>query len=230
MWYDLIVFLILALAVYRGAVKGVVWQFAAIGGILLCFSFAEPLSLLLTPYISLTPPFDRWVAMLILYLMFSFVSFFGAFKLKSWIEKKRFEEYDRHLGALFGFAKGALFCFVMTFFVATLSANEIRASVLSSFSGRVAARVMNGLVPVLPDGVAEMISPYLAPLQSRSGEGSSEPGEASQIPPIGVTPPNLPIEIPIELGPESIKGLLSDPSEPEEDKPRRADRVAVPPL
>ena len=227
MWYDLIVFLILAYSAYKGALKGVVWQFAAIGGIILCFAFSEPLSLLVTPYISLEPPLDRWVAMLLFYLVFSFLSFFIARQLKSWIERKRFDEYDRHLGALFGFAKGTIFCLVLTFFLGPMTYGSMRTSVLSSFSGRVAVQVMHTLAPLLPDGLTDVIAPYLGPIQQG---GSQQFGDASDSNSTGPATPNsddenapfriefptdLPMEIPIELGPESLKDLLPSSDETE---------------
>ena len=39
MWYDLLTLVILMYAMFRGAMKGVVWQLATIAALLMCFLF-----------------------------------------------------------------------------------------------------------------------------------------------------------------------------------------------
>ena len=75
MWYDLLTLVILMYAMFRGAMKGVVWQLATIAALLMCFFFSGTLSAALAPFIRVEPPLNQWIAMLILYLGFSFVSF-----------------------------------------------------------------------------------------------------------------------------------------------------------
>ena len=50
------------------------------------------------------------------------------------IDRVRLKEFDRQIGALFGAAKGVLFCVVITFFAVTLS-EKGRETVLHSRSG-----------------------------------------------------------------------------------------------
>ena len=160
MWYDYLVLAILAYTTIRGAMKGIVWQLAAIGALIACFAFAEPLSLSVAPYISVDPPLNRWIAMLAIYLVFGFVTFAIARRLRSLIEKFRFVEYDRHMGAIFGFVKGVVICLVLTFFVVTLSAS-MRKDVLGSYSGHVAALIMDRLHPVMPKELHDVLEPYI---------------------------------------------------------------------
>src|SRR5262245_38343757 len=105
MWYDALMLAILLFTTIRGAAKGMAWQLAAIAALVLCFLFATPLSLVVAPSINLAPPLNRWVAMLAIYLAFSFGCFSIARLLRGWLEELRFTEYDRHLGALFGLLK-----------------------------------------------------------------------------------------------------------------------------
>jgi len=94
------------------------------------------------------------------YVVLSFISFAAARVLRGWIEQAKFVEYDRHLGTIFGFLKGAVFSLVLTFFVVTLSSG-MRKTVLESRSGRVAAIVMNRLHPVMPEELHAVLEPYI---------------------------------------------------------------------
>ncbi len=160
MWYDILILAILAYSTLRGAKTGIVWQLAVIGALVLCFAFAEPLSVVLAPVIPVTPPLNRWLAMLCIYFAFAFVSFAVAGKLRSWIEALKFVEYDRHVGAIFGFIKGVVFCLVLTFFVVTLS-EKLRFEVLNSHSGHAAAVIMDRLHPIMPAELHDVLEPYI---------------------------------------------------------------------
>jgi len=160
MWYDWVMVAVLVFGTIRGAAKGLVWQVAAIAAILLCFAFAESLSLSIAPLLPVEAPLNRWVAMFLLYVGFSFLTFAAARQLSGWIEKMKLQEYDRHLGAIFGFVKGLTFCLVITFFVVTLSEN-MRGAVFESQSGKAAAIIMDRLHPVMPNELHDVIGPYI---------------------------------------------------------------------
>ena len=160
MWYDAIVIGILAYTTIRGAMKGVIWQIAAIAGVVLCLVFAESISAAAGPYVRLEPPLNNWVVMLGAYLVFSFISFALAKLLTEWLDKIKFGEFNRHLGALFGFVKGAVICLVLTFFIVTVS-DSAREMLRNSRSGRVAAIVMDRLHPVMPERLHEALNKYI---------------------------------------------------------------------
>ena len=184
MWYDLAVAAILLFCLIRGMSKGFVWQLAAIGSVVLCFVFAETVSLTVAPYLNIDPPLNRWVSMLLLYVGCSFVCFAVARGLKNTLEKRQFDDYDRHLGGLFGLLKGAGLAVVVTFFAVTLS-EKLRPTVLTSYSGYAAAVVMNALSPVFPEGLGRYIKPYLDnydgldedPFGVRLADGVVDPGD-----------------------------------------------------
>lgn len=160
MWYDAVIAGVLVFAMIRGAMKGIVWQLAVIAAIVLCFFFAGSLSQTLAPYIGLEPPLNRWVAMFLLYVGFSFVSFAGARIIREGIEKAKFEAFDRHLGAVFGLVKGGVFALVITFFAATMSESQ-RSTIFNSYSGQAAAVIMDRLHPVMPAELHEVLEPYI---------------------------------------------------------------------
>lgn len=195
MWFDLLIAGILLYAIWKGASNGVVWQLAAIAALVLCFAFAESLSLQLAPMINVKPPLNRWIAMLVIYIVFSFISFTVARSLKSTLDSLKFNEFDRHLGALLGLAKGIIFSLFLTFFVITIS-ESARATVLTSHSGHAAAVILNELAPVMPKGFHDVLDSYLAELNHPNvpihdhdhddelfGDDHNQPGDDNPFPP-----------------------------------------------
>jgi len=163
LWYDIVTLAILLLATIRGAAKGFIWQVAGIAAIVLCFMFAESFSQPVAPILNdlgVEAPMDRWGAMFLIYVGLSLIVFFIARMLKDIIEKIRLVEYDRHLGALFGLLKGAVFCLVLTFFFVTLSPSA-RKSIRGSYSGNAAAIVMDRMHGFLPEEIHEALEPYI---------------------------------------------------------------------
>ena len=160
MWFDVLTVVILAFTTYRGATKGFVWQLAAIGALLLCFLFATPMSLAIAPAISVEPPLNRWIAMILVYAVCSFAAFAAARLLRDALEKAKFVEFDKHLGAVFGFLKGVTICLVVTFFTVTLS-ESARGHILESRAGYAAAIIMDRLHPVMPAELHDVLEPYI---------------------------------------------------------------------
>ncbi len=159
--YDIVMIVILLLAIWRGGVRGIVWQVAGIASIICCFLFAGRLTPEVAPLLpGLEPPMDRWAAMLILYLGFSLIIFGAARVIRGWMEENKVEALDRHLGALFGLVKGVAFCLVVTFFLVTAS-DRMREQVMESKSGYAAAIVMDRLHPYMPDAVHDLLEPYI---------------------------------------------------------------------
>jgi uncharacterized membrane protein required for colicin V production len=165
MWYDLLTLVILMYAMFRGAMKGVVWQLATIAALLMCFFFSGSLSAALAPFIRVEPPLNQWIAMLILYLGFSFVSFGVARVAHEMIEAMKIEALDRHLGAILGLVKGGMFSLFLTFFLVTLS-HAARESIINSESGYVAAVVIDRLDPVIPGDLHALLEPYIRRLDA----------------------------------------------------------------
>jgi uncharacterized membrane protein required for colicin V production len=165
MWYDLLTLVILMYAMFRGAMKGIVWQLATIAALLMCFFFSGSLSAMVAPFIRVEPPLNQWIAMFILYLGFSFVSFGVARVLHEMIESMRVEALDRHLGAALGLVKGGMFSLFLTFFLVTLS-HSARETIINSESGYVAAVVIDRLDPVIPGDLHALLEPYIRRLDA----------------------------------------------------------------
>lgn len=160
MWYDIVCLVILALSVWRGFVKGFVWQLATIAGLVICFIFAETVSLAIAPMTGLQPPLSRWVSILGLYIVGSFIAFAIARTIKSGLEKAKFEDYDRHLGSIFGAIKGAIICLVISFFMFTIT-ESTRETVMHSNAGYASAVLFEQIYPVLPGELEALLKPYM---------------------------------------------------------------------
>lgn len=165
MGFDIFILVLLLFTTIRGAAKGVAWQLAGIGALVLCFMFATPLSLTLAPMIKVAPPLNRWIAMLGIYLVFSFGTFAIARGFREALEKAKFVEFDRHMGALFGLFKGAILALVITFFAVAMS-EQTRAYILKTYTGYAAAHIMNALDPVMPKELHAILEPYMHELDA----------------------------------------------------------------
>ena len=188
MLYDLITLLVLGYTTIRGAAKGMAWQLAGIAAVVLCFLFATPISLNIAPSIKLESPLNRWVAMLAIYVVFSFATFGLARMFKGWLEKEKFEDYDRHLGALFGLFKGMALSIVATFFIVAI-AHPTRDYILHTYSGFAAAHIMDQIDPVMPGELQAIIAPYVHELdgpgmqmQADLGQPAGDYGEPAKDP------------------------------------------------
>ncbi|MEW4487105.1 CvpA family protein [Thalassoglobus sp. JC818] len=163
MWYDLVVLAILIFFTIRGAAKGMVWQLAGIAGILLCFIFADGISAAAGPYVHLDPPLNNWVILFGAYIVFTFIAYLLAGRIADFLEKVKLREFDRHLGALFGFIKGVVLCLILTFMVVTVS-EDARGALLKSRSGYAAAKIVDTLhpyLPILPENLRLALEDYI---------------------------------------------------------------------
>ncbi|MFM8893392.1 MAG: CvpA family protein, partial [Planctomycetia bacterium] len=119
--YDLVMLGILAVAALLGYFKGIVWQIAWIAGIVVsafvALRFAQPLA----PWFGQQAPWNRYLAMLALYAGTSLAVWLVFRLVSGFINAIHLSAFDHQLGLLFGLAKGALLCVVITFFAVTLA-------------------------------------------------------------------------------------------------------------
>ncbi|MCP4175439.1 MAG: CvpA family protein [Fuerstiella sp.] len=176
-WYDFVVLAILFYTAWQGAQRGLLTQLAWIAALVLCFKFADKLAPSIEPMIDVEQPLRHWISMFILYLGFSLGSFMLARILNSWLEKANFKDFDRHLGGVFGFVKGAVICLVGTFFSVTLS-DSLKSTVLASRSGEAACYILDHIEPLTPEYFHEYLEKYkseLKPLHENLGHETSLP-------------------------------------------------------
>lgn len=172
--YDILMLVVIAGATLFGAVKGFAWQLASIASIVVsyfvAYHFREPLS----QSIQADPPWNRFLAMLILYVGTSLVIWVAFRMISQTIDRLRLKEFDRQVGAIFGLAKGALYCTLITLFAVTLLGDQAREAVVASKSGRYIAQVLDRSESIIPAEIHEVVGPYLEKLDERLKGGESQ--------------------------------------------------------
>lgn len=164
--YDIAMIVVLIGATLFGAWKGMAWQLASLASLVVSYFVALRFSDQLAPFISAQVPWNRFLAMLVLYLSTSAAIWIGFRLISGIIDRIRLREFDRQLGGLFGAAKGVLLCVAITFFAVTLS-EQARVQVLQSRSGYYISRLIHEATPIMPEEVHQVLGPYLDQLQNR---------------------------------------------------------------
>ncbi len=172
--YDIFMLCVLVGATLFGAIKGFAWQLAAIASIFVsywvAYTFREPFS----ESIRAEPPWNRFLAMLILYVGTSLVIWVAFRMVSQTIDRLKLREFDRQVGAVFGLAKGALYCVLITLFAITLLGDRSREAIVASQSGRYISRVLDRSESVIPPEIQGVVQPYLDKFDRRMQEGGLE--------------------------------------------------------
>jgi membrane protein required for colicin V production len=179
--YDIVMLVILAGAVLLGVWKGMIWQIASLASLIVSSWVALHFSASVAPFFSATEPWNRFLAMLVLYVMTS-LAVWLLFRLVSGIiDRVKLKEFDRQMGAMFGLAKGVLLCIVVTFFAVTLS-ESARQSVLQSYSGGAIARLTRNAKGILPEDVRSVVGKYIDELDRKLDPNTppSQPAEKTR--------------------------------------------------
>ena len=165
--YDLIMLIVLAMATIFGAIKGFAWQVASLASVIVSYIVAYRYRMDVAEMIQAQPPWNQFLAMLILYVGTSFV-IWVAFRLFSgMIDRVRLKEFDRHLGAAFGLAKGMIYCLLITMFAMSLLGKTQQAAICQSRSGYYIAVALDRGVGILPKEIHDVVGPYLARLDDK---------------------------------------------------------------
>ncbi len=164
--YDLLMLVILVLSTVFGAWKGMAWQIASLASLVVSYIVAMRFCGQLAPYISSNEPWNRFLAILILFLLTSMAIWILFRMVSGIIDRVKLKEFDHQMGALFGLAKGILFCLLITFFAVTLWEGS-RQAVLDSYSGEFAARLVERAGPAMPDEVREKLGRYIEDFEQK---------------------------------------------------------------
>jgi membrane protein required for colicin V production len=178
--YDIIMLVVLVGATLFGAIKGFAWQLASIASIVIsyivAYKYREPIS----ESIQAEPPWDRFLAMLILYIGTSLLIWVAFRMVRGSIDRMKLKEFDRQIGALFGLGKGALYCTLITLFAVTLSGARVREAVVQSKSGNYIANLLDRSDSVIPEELHEVVQPYLDRFNKKFDETESDSTTATE--------------------------------------------------
>ena len=168
--YDILVVAILVGATVLGAVKGFAWQLASIASIVFSYLIAHRFRGSLAQSIQADAPWDSFLAMLILFVGTSLMVWTVFRMIAASIDRLKLQDFDHHVGAVFGLLKGGLYVTLMTLFAVTLSGDRTREFVVGSKSGHAIAGVLADSRSVIPPEVGDFVTPYLDRFDERFAE------------------------------------------------------------
>jgi membrane protein required for colicin V production len=164
--YDVVMLVVLVGATLFGVWKGMAWQVASLASVVVSAAVAVHSSVAIPPYFPGQEPWNRFLAMLVLYVITAGAIWILFRMVSGAIDRVKLKEFDRQLGATFGLAKGVLYCVVVTFFAVTLS-EPARQKVLESRSGDLIARGIRNANPILPEDIRTYLGKYIDELDER---------------------------------------------------------------
>lgn len=179
--YDMIMLAVVVGAALLGFRKGLAWQVASLAAIFVSYIVAVQFRDELAAMLGTAEPWDKLLAMLLLYLGTSLLIWIGFQLVSHLIERAKLKEFDRQLGAIFGATKGVLLCVIITLFAVSLLSESQRQQIIYSRSGYYIAQLLNRSERVIPAELHELLDPYLHQLDHRLDEQAGESGEAGEV-------------------------------------------------
>lgn len=184
--YDIFMLIVLVGAAVFGAWKGMAWQLASIASVVVSAVVALRFAGFLAPSLSAEEPWNQFLAMGILFAATSLAVWIGFRFVAKVIDRVKLKEFDRQMGALFGAAKGVLYCLILTFFAVTLSEGT-RQRVLDSRSGYYAAVLVQKGTPLMPEKVRTALGKYIQQLDDGLNPNMSPATPEEQLENLGDT-------------------------------------------
>ncbi len=156
--YDFVMLAVLGGATIFGFWKGLAWQIASLASLVASYFLALKFADRLAPMVSSHAPWNKFLAMLIIYAGASLAIWMVYRVIGSAIDRVKLNEFDRQMGALVGFAKGVLLCIAITFFAVTLLSQTQRDQIVASRSGQYIVQILDKADAVAPPEIHKVIS------------------------------------------------------------------------
>jgi len=183
--YDIIMLVVLVGATLFGAWKGLAWQVASLSSIFVSYFVAHTFREQVASVIDASPPWNKFLAMLILFIGTSLVIWIAFRFISEFIDRVKLKEFDRQIGALLGIAKGVLLCVIITLFAVTLLGDTQRQQIMASRSGYYIAVLLDRSHAVMPPEVHDVLEPYIHSLDERLDDDQRFYGHAHEHDPAG---------------------------------------------
>ncbi len=165
--YDMLIILVLVAATLFGFWKGMAWQVASLASLIVSYFAALKFADQLAPMISNHAPWNKFVAMLAIYIGTSFV-IWTAFRLVSgMIDRVKLDGFDHQMGALIGFAKGVLLSIAITFFAVAILPQAQQDMIIASRTGEYIVRLLDKTHSIVPPEIHDVIHPYVEKIEQR---------------------------------------------------------------
>lgn len=168
--YDLVMLIVFAAAVFFGLWKGLAWQVASLAAVFVSYFVAIQFRGVVAPMIKAEEPWNKFAAMLILYLGTSLVIWLIYGRVRATIHRLKLKSFDRQAGAILGAAKGVVLCMLVTLFSASLLGDSARDAIVQSRSGGLIAGAINRMDGVMPREIHVYLDPYIEEFRTRMTE------------------------------------------------------------
>ncbi len=216
--YDLFMIVVILVATLFGAWKGMAWQVASISSLIASYFLALRGAPLFTQYVPAEAPWNKFLAMLVIYLISSALIWLIFQAVSSLIERVKLQEFDQQVGALFGAFKGVVLCVAITFFAVALS-EDARQMILGTHSGKYVNQSLQAVSGLLPSEYTQLIDRHMARIGQQPVDSAS-PGFVS--PPAEMLPRTQParpaaVQPSIGVGHRSLQG--TPPGQPGHEPP-----------
>jgi len=223
--YDVFMGLVLVGATLFGVWKGMAWQIASLASLIASYFVALAFSPQLAPVFGDEAPWNRFIAMAVLYVVTGIVIWMLFRIVSGAIERVKLKEFDRQIGGVFGLAKGVLLCIAITLFAVSLLPANQRDWVISSKSGGYITQILAASHDVIPAELHDVLHPYIhkaqekldpnSPFRADDGYPTAErrveiAGERLER---GLIPTNIPAGIP-RIGDSRIGSNRQPPPQP----------------
>lgn len=183
--YDFVMLGVLIGAVAWGAWKGFAWQVASTASMVLSYCVALNFRAPVAQMIKTDPPWNIFLAMLILFLGTSLVVWLCFNFVSQAIEKMKLKEFDRQVGAIVGGVKGVILCVIITLFAMSLLDQPRRQAIINSRSGMYIAQLLAKADAIMPQELRTVLAPYVDGLENNmtnSGYYAPPPNQNNPLP------------------------------------------------
>lgn len=183
--YDFVMIGVLVGAIAWGAWKGFAWQVASTASMVLSYFVALNFRAPVAQMIKTDPPWNVFLAMLILFLGTSLVVWLCFNFVSQAIERMKLKEFDRQVGALVGFCKGVILCVIITLFAMSLLDQPRRQAIINSRSGMYIAQLLAKADAIMPQELRTVLAPYVDGLENNltnSGYYAPPPNQNNPLP------------------------------------------------
>lgn len=178
--YDLIMLIVLASTTIFGAIKGFAWQLASLASIVASYFVAYLFRNDVAKMINAQPPWNLFLAMLLLYFGSSLIIWMLFRLVSTSIDKVKLKDFDRQLGAGFGLLKGVALCLLITMFAMTLLGSAQQQRIANSRSGLYISKILANAGGILPNEIKQIVGPYI-----ENVERKLQQNQAGMVPPAG---------------------------------------------
>lgn len=165
--YDIAMLAVLLAATALGAWKGFVWQAASLVGLCASYWAAYEFCDVCAAWIPLSAPWSVLLAMLLLFVLTWVVIWIIFQGIASFIDRLKLKQFDRHLGAALGCAKGVILCLIITLIAVAMLGERQRQSIAQSRSGFLVGEILVRCRRVLPNELEEVVGPHVERMRER---------------------------------------------------------------